>query len=58
MVVNDNEGFYAHTVGTDLFYTLYEVRVSAFNNIGHGPQSPSAYVYSAENSKNALHYML
>ena len=48
---------YAHTVGADNFYLLYEVMVQAYNvkegtdEKRYGPTSPVAYVYSAEGSK-------
>ncbi|GAB1609323.1 contactin-like [Argonauta hians] len=35
-------------VGRSKFYTKYEVKVQAFNNVGTGPNSSIATVYSAE----------
>ncbi|MEW8548432.1 MAG: hypothetical protein AB2693_33435, partial [Candidatus Thiodiazotropha sp.] len=52
-----NKTSYVHTVGIDNYYLLYEVKVQAYNrfdssNTPHfGPESPIAYVYSAEGSK-------
>ena len=52
-----NKTTYVHTVGIDNYYLLYEVKVQAYNNFNgsgklqFGPQSPIAYVYSAEGSK-------
>ena len=52
-----NTTMYAHTVGADNFYLLYEVMVQAYNvkegtnEKRYGPTSPVAYVYSAEGSK-------
>ena len=53
-----NTTMYAHTVGADNFYLLYEVMVQAYNvkegtdEKRYGPTSPVAYVYSAEGSKS------
>ncbi|XP_060585793.1 contactin-like, partial [Ruditapes philippinarum] len=48
-IVNEDTGTYATTVGSEYFYMLYEVKVSAFNEFGDGPVSPEGvYIYSAE----------
>lgn len=39
---------YYHTVGTENYYLLYTVKVQAYNNMGLGPMSNVANVYSAE----------
>ncbi|XP_045209360.2 contactin-like [Mercenaria mercenaria] len=47
--VTENVGQFATTVGSEYFYMLYEVKVSAFNEFGPGPVSPGGvYIYSAE----------
>ncbi|CAH1783082.1 unnamed protein product [Owenia fusiformis] len=39
---------YTHTIGEDLFYLLYNVSVTAFNDIGMGPKGEWVTIYSAE----------
>lgn len=41
-------GKYVQTVGQELYYTQYEVKVQAVNSFGKGPNSTIAIVYSAE----------
>ena len=45
-------GIYVHLVGSDNFYTEYDVRVSAYNSMGSGPTSPITPIMSAEDSKS------
>ncbi|KAK3596413.1 hypothetical protein CHS0354_020660 [Potamilus streckersoni] len=36
------------TVGQEMYFLLYEVKVRAYNNYGDGPESPVNEIYSAE----------
>lgn len=45
------EGMYVVTVGTDNYYLQYRVKVAAYNDKGHGPNSTEQVIYSAEGSK-------
>ncbi|XP_076455700.1 contactin-like isoform X2 [Babylonia areolata] len=44
---------YVHLVGPELFYTLYDVMVQAFNDVGPGPNSSVETIYSAEDLPRA-----
>ena len=51
VVVEGNIGTYTETVGVDNYYLLYEVNVTAYNDLGQGPSSPVAEIYSAEDCR-------
>lgn len=46
----DRDGMLAfhQLVGTEMYYTPYDVMVQAINNVGPGPNSSVEVVYSAE----------
>ncbi|XP_045161359.2 contactin-like isoform X2 [Mercenaria mercenaria] len=46
------EGRYVVTVGTDNYYLQYRVKVGAYNDNGHGPNSTEQIIYSAEGMPN------
>lgn len=48
------EGMYTVTVGEDNYYTQYLVKVGAFNDKGHGPNSTEHIVMSAEGMPNSV----
>ena len=42
---------FSTTVGLDNYYLQYQVKVAAYNDLGHGPNSTEQIVFSAEGSK-------
>lgn len=46
--------YYVTSVGDRYFYTLYKVKIQAFNSMGPGPISAEADVYSAEGMPNTV----
>lgn len=48
------EGKFVIVVGIDNYYLQYMVKVAAYNDNGHGPNSTVADIYSAEGSKFLL----
>lgn len=49
------DGQFVVTVGTDNYYLQYRVKIGAYNDNGHGPNSTEHVIFSAEGSKTSLH---